>query len=589
MGRPPCNISFCFVFRTCSPMIGLALLFAVWGMDSTGTADVTGNRVVEPPEHMTFSTAGKWFDISPDARWLVAVIVQPNGESLLWVRALGSTEAFPLPGTERATSPFWSPDSRVVGFFAQGRLTTVDVVGSERRTMCACGAGFGATWNHEGVIVFSEKTGLWQVSATGGLPSPLTQVDPAREEVVHAWPQFLPDGRRFVYRIKSRLEKYTGIYVGSLERSGPAKRLVDADSNPTYSAGRLFFGRQGTLFVQPFDLNRLRLTGAPVRIMTSLMQNPQSGQMSATVSDSGLLAYRSIGLQQLVWLDRGGHEIGSVGQAGLYRDPAVSPQGDSVAVRRVDLQTGMENIWIMDTVRGTTTRLTTDRAQERAPVFSSDGRRLVFRSNRGPNGRWALYEKSLDGSTVAWRLPLDGVPTHWSGDGRFLVVETYRPDRRWQLSVLPMQGDTVPMMFSATPFPETHGQLSPEGRWMAYESDEFGVVNVFVRSFPSDGPRWQISPLGGIDPRWRADGRELYYIAPDGQLMSVAVQFGSGLVTAPPRPLFHTSLSGRHTGVTGRNEYDVTGDGERFLLIQPVARSATPIMVVTDWRDAVHP
>ncbi len=297
MAVSTCVTSIC---RTRPRLMGLVVLLAVGWMQSVGIARLATSRVIEPPEHMAFSTNGKWLDVSPDGRRLVVVVDRPTGERLLWVHDLDSQTAFPLAGTEEATSPFWSPDSRIVGFFARGQLSLIDVISGDRRTLCTCGAGFGATWNRGGVIIFSQRTGLWRVSAIGGSPSALTSLDPTHEEVVHAWPQFLPDGRRFVYRIRSRVRRYTGIYLGSLECPSIARRLVGADSNPMYSGGHLFFGRQGTLFAQALDLDRARLIGNPVPVVTSIMQNPESGQLGGAVADSGLLAYRSAGLQRLV-------------------------------------------------------------------------------------------------------------------------------------------------------------------------------------------------------------------------------------------------------------------------------------------------
>jgi Tol biopolymer transport system component len=581
---------FASACRHHSRMLGLGMLLAACAMPSIRVADLATSRVIEPPAHMAFSTNGKWLDVSPDGRALAVVVNQPTGESILWVDDLKSTKSFPLAGTEGATSPFWSPDSRVLGFFAQGQLRLIDVISGRRRTLCACGSPFGAAWSREGVIVLSQKTGLWQIPAAGGSPSALTHLDPTREEVVHAWPQFLPDGRHFLYRLRSRVERYTGIFVGSLEPGRRPRRLIGTDSSPMYSDGHLFFGRDGTLYAQALDLVHVRLTGEPVRVATSVMHNSQSGQVSAAVSDSGLLVYRSITLQRLMWLDRDGHELGSLGPPGVYFDPAVSPQGDSVAVSRLDPQTSMEHIWILDATRGTGTRLTADRVHERAPVFAPDGRHLVFRSNQDRDGRWVLYEKALGDSNTGQRLPLVGVPSHWSHDGRFLVVDAYRPsDTKWNLSVLPMRGAGHPFTIATPAFNEIHGHLSPDDRWMTYESNETGTFNVLVRPFPSGDGIWPVSTEGGINPRWRADGQELFYVAPDGQLMSVEVHAGREFTMDRPRALFNTGLSW-HTGVTGRNQYDVTANGEKFLLIQPATGSDSSVLtVVGSWREALRP
>jgi Tol biopolymer transport system component len=544
-------------------------------------------RSVVPPEDTVFSTAGKWLDVSPDGRWLVFSAVRANGQSVLWLRALDSTMARPIVGTEGGFSPFWSPDSRFLGFFAGGQLKKIDVFGGAPQVLCEGGGGFGGSWNRHGVILFSTKTSLERISVGGGSATAVTRLDTEREEIAHTWPVFLPDGRHFLYRIRSSSDAYTGIYVGSIDAPSQRVRLVSADSNPMYVTGYLLFGRAGTLFAQAFDPLRARLIGEPLPVAEQVVQNGESGHVSAAVSASGLLVYRAADLQQLTWLDRRGRELGPLGPAGVYRDPSLSPNGDRVAVSRLDSLTGTEAIWIIDAVRETAARLTVNAARDTSPVFSSDGRHIAFSSNRGGNG-WHLYQKTLDGSQAEERLPdaIGSTPTDWSRDGRFLVFESLAPGAKRNLSVLPLTGDRKPFVILHK---AKRGQLSPDGRWMAYESGETGMVETYVCSFPAGNGKWQISQGGGTEPKWRGDGQELFYLAPDGTLASVGVRTTSEFAADPPHTLFKTALIGGPTGVFGRNRYDVTADGEWFLLLYPIGGPASSALtVVTNWTSTLR-
>jgi dipeptidyl aminopeptidase/acylaminoacyl peptidase len=411
---------------------------------------------------------------------------------------------------------------------------------------------------------------------------------------LHTWPQFLPDGHHFLYRAYGPNSASTGIYLGSLDSPTLHEQLSTANSNPMYSGGYVLFGREGTLFAQAFDVRRTRLGGDPVPIAEQVLQNPMSGQVSGATSEAGILAYRGLQLQQLVWVDRTGRVLGQVGPAGMYKDPAISPTSDRVAVSRLDPRTGSEDIWLVDAVRGTAARLTFDPARDVAPLFSPDGRHIVFSSNRGPGGPWQLYQRALDDAQVDEPLSTFRVsrPTDWSRDGRLVAFDSdQQPRTNWQVSVLPMTGDRNPVTFTRTPFNENRGRLSPDTRWMAYESDESGTVEVYVRPYPVGGGRWQLSQGGGTEPTWRGDGQELFFVAPDGSLQSVSVRTDSGFAADPARTLFRSAaLRGPITGPVGRNRYDVTADGQRFLLVQSVAgHDSSPITVVANWTTMLHP
>jgi Tol biopolymer transport system component len=584
-------------------VLGVALIALTIVLAARSFGPTPGDRgpmrfVVAAPEETTFSTAGKWLDVSPDGRWLVFVALRKNGQSQLWLRALDSTTARLLPGTEGAGSPFWSPDSRFLGFEANGQLKKIDVFGGTPQTLSenvAPRGVRGGTWSREGVILFAPgylRGGLFRVSAAGGQPTPATQLDAAREEVLHTWPQFLPDGRRFLYRTWSPKTGSTGVYLGSLDTPNLHVQINGVDSNPMYAAGYVLFGREGTLFAQAFDARHTRVEGEPILIAEQVLQNPASGQMSAATSEAGILAYRGLGLQQLVWVDRSGRVLGEVGPPGVYKDPAISPTADRVAVSRLDPRTGTEDIWMIDVVRGTAARLTSDPARDTAPLFSPDGRHIVFSSNRGQAITSQLYQKALEDAQAEERLSTVSVSraTDWSRDGRLVIVDVAEPNTHWQVSVLTVTGDRDPVTLTRTAFNESRGKLSPDGRWIAYESDDSGTVEVYVRPYPAGGEKWQVSQRGGTEPTWRGDGHELFYVTPDGTLQAVTVRTAAGFATDPPRPLFtSTDLRGPMTSPIGRNRYDVTTDGQRFLLIQPVAGTASsPITVVANWTTALH-
>jgi Tol biopolymer transport system component len=560
---------------------------------------------VSPPEETTFSTAqgAKWMDVSPDGRWLVFSALRPNGQGQLWIRGLDSTTARPLAGTEEGQNAFWSADSRFLAFSAEGQLKKIDVSGGVPQTLCAIPTRVarGGTWNREGVLLFAPATagpsvgphsfqgGLLRVSAAGGMTIPVTNLDATREEVIHGWPQFLPDGRHFLYRIRSHNDAYTGIYLGSIDEPTQRVQLVNVDSNPMYSSGHLLFGRGGTLFAQPFDARRARLADEPIPIVEQVVQNPSTGQLSAGVSETGILAYFEAGPQQLVWIDRSGRELGRLGPAGVYRGFSLSSNGDHVAVSLLDRRTGTESIWIIDAHTNQPRRLTFESARDFAPTFSSDGMRIAFTSD--PGGHRYLSEVGADGSQPQ-RItpPAEGIPTHWSRDGRFVVFGRLTLGTNSDIWVVPMTGDRKPFAFLQTAFSEREGQLSPDGRWMAYESDESGIgrSEVYVRPFPSGGGKWQISVGGGRTPKWRGDGHELFYLAPDGALMARVVRSESEFAAVgPPRMLFTTTLKGL-PGL-GVGQYDVTADGQRFLFLAPVRSLASPpITIVVNWPAMLH-
>jgi Tol biopolymer transport system component len=545
--------------------------------------------VVTPPQGVAFRPGGGLMNVSPDGRSLVFA-ARANGQTLLWLRSLDSTTARPLAGTDGGVNPFWSPDSRFVAFFAQGKLKKIEVSGGAPETLCDSGE-LGGTWSRAGVILFSsdQKDGLFRVGAGGGPATQITWPDATRQEYAHAWPHFLPDGHRYLYRVKSTKTEYTGIYLGTLDGAAAPLRVVAADSNPVYAPGYLLFGREGRVFAQAFDTRRARLVSEPIPIADHVVHNPITGRWTVAASETGVLAYRMRESKQLVWVDRHGRQLDRLGPDGEYTNPVLSPAGDRVAVGRLDPRTDTEDIWVIETVHGTASRLTFDPAWDTEPVWSPDGRQIVFASNR--SGHWAIYKKASDGSGAEAQLVSDGLPMDWSRDGQWLLFRNGAPTSASLLTlwILPLERDRRPTPLMRTvPVEAHHGQVSSDGRWLAYASNQSGVSEVFVRPFPSGEGKWQVSQGGGIEPKWRADGSELFYLAPDGRLMSVAIRSTHGFAAGFATPLFDTALSGAFNPVTGTNQYAVAADGQRFLLNRPVSVAASPITVVLNWTSTLR-
>ena len=520
--------------------------------------------------------------LSPDGRQLAFT----DGRQL-WIRLLDSLESRALPGTEEAFFPFWSPDGRSLGFFTFNELKTIDLAGGAPQTVCTVSVPRGGTWNQDDAIVFGQQgERLLRVPAAGGEPTPVTTLDEARQETAHLWPQFLPDGEHFLFLATGAAEQ-DGIYVGSLESDVTPSLLLRTTLMARYAApGYLLFGRGESLMAQPFDVERLALTGDPVRVPDGVLSIPRLGWFAFSASHQGELAYVGAGgggnLTQLRWMDRSGAELGTVGQPGEYLDPVLSPDESRVAVARDG------DVWILDLSRGTEQRFTFDPAEDGAPIWSPDGSRIVFPSNR--EGRPGdLYEKAATGTGQA-QLLLESAypkgPVDWSTDGEFVSYFEVHPETSIDLWLLPLSGDRQPTPFLQTPFFEALGMLSPDGRWMAYDSLESGEFQVYVQSVPPSGSKWQVSTTGGVFPRWRGDGRELYYVFLANDLMAVDVEGeGDTLDVGIPQRLFQ--LASDPTFVQ-RNPFDVTADGERFL-VNALVEGSTPITWVLNWTAELEP
>jgi serine/threonine protein kinase len=538
-----------------------------------------------PPEVRTDITAAQTSDLlssisfalSPDGKQIVYVAAG-DGPQRLWVRPLDKTMAQPLAGTEGATFPFWSPDSRSLGFFADRKLKRIDIAGGSPQTL-ADAYNRGGTWNADGVILFmpNEASPIFRISASGG---PATAVTKLEKQSGLVSPQFLPGGRQFLFFAVGSAETQ-GIYLGSLDRLD-TKRLTAADEySPflTFPPGWLLFRRTGTLVAQRLDPARGELEGEPVTVA-----DPDIANALWVSAAGGRIAYRGGAYRrtQLAWFDRLGKALGTLGAPDLYMGlPSLSPDGRRVAVART-VQNNMD-IWLLDGER--MTRFTFDTSPDIFPIWSPDGSRIVFDSNR--KGHRDLYWKSSNGASTEELLLESGqdkTASDWSADGRFLLYYSRDPQTSLDIWALPLQGDRKPFVFLKTNFNEYRPRFSPDGRWVAYMSNESGRFEIYVRPFPGPGGQWQISTAGGITPVWAPGGKELYYLAPDGTLMAAGIAVsGATIVPGSPSALFHTHIVGGGTDVNGGRSYDVSRDG-RFLILTILEDASTsPITLIQNW------
>jgi eukaryotic-like serine/threonine-protein kinase len=612
-------------------VVGFAALAFVHFREQPPRRDLARFQI-SPPEKTRFE--GNPY-VSPDGRRVAFNLRGADGRSQLWIRSLDSLVSTPVAGTEDVVNTgFWSPDSRFLGFVAQGKLKKVDASGGPPQTLCdlpsvepgpSRGSGFRAgAWGREGVIVFGVRgSGLWRVSDAGGVPSPITKLDPSRRESFHGVPDFLPDGRHFLYARVMRDEGDNAIYIGSLDATpeqqsatllpGTAAGAVYVPaSGPDSSTGHVLFSREGSLMAQGFDVRRLQLSGEAVPIAEGMVY---AGPRPFSVSTTGVLAYRTgvdtggfAGLTQLTWFDRQGKALGTAGEPGQFNSLALSPDGSRVAVSRaapggVRGASGVaHDIWVHETARGTSTRLTSDPAIDWLATWSPDGSRLIFSSERDGSA-FNLYQKLASGAgdeELLFKSTEDKSSQDWSRDGRFLLYSVAVSGARGggdfratsqDLWVLPLTavnpGGRKPEIYLKTEFNESQARFSPDGRFIAYGSDLSGRDEIYVRPFPAaSAGKWTVSTGGGVAPRWRADGKELFYISADSKMMAVEVSTRPVFKAGIPKMLFHAPIWG---GASFRvaTRYDVTADGNKFLinsvLMNAGAPAPSPITVVLNW------
>lgn len=539
------------------------------------------------PPGTTYPTSpiSRAVSISPDGTRLVIEVVS-KGRSRLYLRPLDSEDAVELEGSLDASVPFWSPDSRFIAFFAGGKLKKIPATGGHPEELCEAPFAIVGTWSREGTILFSRLAppGIYRVSDQGGEAIRVASPDPSPFEVNLLWPHFLPDGRRFLYFVNPpQTTEPRELRLSSLD-SMETRTVARLNSRAEYVApGYLIFVREGDLYAQAFDDRKAKLQGDPHVLAQDVHYHLGPSNAAFSVSQAGVLAYETARPpSRLTWLDREGKEVGQLGQPSVVQGVRISPESRRVVMDIADRRTGTSDIWLFELSRGVSTRLHFDSVDEILPAWSPDGSKLIYRSDR--QGAPDAYEMTIGApgsEKPVLKAPGLQQPEDLSRDGRYLMYLNQLGTTIWSIWLLPLQGDPKPIEWHRTEFNETSPRFSPDGRWIAYESDESGEAEVYAALTEGAGEKRRISPAGGKRPRWRRDGKELYYIAPGGVLMALPVALGPPLDVGTPVPLFR--------GDPEIENYDVTPDGSRFLVSTPTQKvRESPIRVIVNWTAALE-
>ncbi len=572
---------------------GLALLFLL------GTAAVFLSRfvnvpvqqsvvrfVVLPPEKTTFHPG---LAVSPDGNHL-AFIASHKGKNVLWIRSMDSIEAKSVSGTEGAEYPFWSPDGRFLGFFAQGKLKKVEVSSGSVLTLSDVREPRGATWNQKDEILFSPNvlSPLYRIPATGGAASRATELQ--EDEASHRFPQFLPDGEHFLYLSQGLEPQQEAVWIGSLDSGKSRKLFANARSVQYVRPGYLLYLVEGKLMSQLFDMEKFQLEGDPQLVAENVqIQKGSSGYGVFSVSRDGVLAYQQAAgaITQLAWVDRNGTRLAVVGPPGDYDEPTLAPGGSRIAVKRRNPESDAEDIWLIE-LNGNRLSRFTFHSDAGTPVWHPDGSRIAYSSSR--DGHLDLYVKPSTGistETVLFSSPQNKWPGSFSPDGKFLVFQADDPKTKLDLWMVLDSKNAKPEPLLNTRFNECQNQISPDGKWIAYTSDETGLPEVYVQDFPSLSGKWQISIQGGSQPAWRNDSAELYYIDSAQRLMMVTLKKEGSFEPDNPKPLFETTV--RSADLGWNKQYVPSPDGTRFLINAPVQDSnASLIAVLLNWTSALQ-
>jgi Tol biopolymer transport system component len=527
--------------------------------------------------------------LSPDGKTLAMVAYSPQANTYaLWTYEVGGRKAAPLEGTAGASYPFWSPDGKFIGFFADGKLKKIEVSTAQIQALCDAPNGRGGAWNREGIILFTPdalRVGLLRVSAQGGTPVEETRPDEKLFETSHRWPVFLPDGNHYLYlaaNFSGRFEN-NAIYVGSLDAK-ERRRIVNASANAAYAEpGFLLYMRDNAIVAQPFDARSFALIGDPHAVSEEVLYFPGVDRAIFSVASNGVLVTQTgkgASLSQLTWFDRGGKPMGTVGPPATFDNVRLSPDGTRVATDQPDATGRNIDIWVYDRGRGAATRLTFDPALDQTPNWSPNGKQILFASNR--NLGFDLYTKNADGSGADQNVASLGevlqlATWDWSRDGKYMLVR--KNNELW--SVKWPEREVQPLL--QPKWSIRNAQFSPDGKWFAYAANESGIWEIYVSPFPGGSGKWQVSNAGGQEPKWRHDGKELFYISPDGKLTAVGIKLGSSVEANLPVALFQTH---RRQPVSAQDlfSYDVSADGQRFLIATKVDEpSAAPLTVQLNW------
>jgi serine/threonine protein kinase/Tol biopolymer transport system component len=544
--------------------------------------------------HTAVPFAANDLALSPDGRTLAMVAYSAQANNyVLWTYEVGGQKTSSLEGTQGASYPFWSPDRKSIGFFAEGKLKKVDVLGGQPQVLCDAPNGRGGSWNRDGVIVFTPDGlgGLSRVSSSGGSPVEITKLDTSRFEFSHRWPVFLADGKHFIYLAANFSGQYdkNAIFLGSLD-SQERRLVVSTSANAAYAEpGYLLYLRDNkTLVAQPFDRRRYVLSGEPHTLSDEVLYTPLVDRAVFSVAGVEVLATQTgkgASLSRLTWFDRSGKSAGTIGIPGSFGNVRLSSDGRRVAVDQTDPDGRRVDIWIHESTQGAATRLTFDPSGHQAPIWSPDGKQIVFSANRTLGFR--LYLKNADGSGSEEELPDLGSAAQanawdWSRNGKYVLVK--RSNELWYLS----WPERIAKPLLQAKWTVQSAQFSPDGRWIAYASNETGSMEVYVSSFPIGAGKWQVSSAGGQEPRWRQDGKELFYLSGEGKMMAVPVKMGAGFEAGSPVTLFQTH---RRQPISALHffSYDVSGDGQRFLIITKVDEANTaPLSILLNWASKME-
>ncbi|MEO8100359.1 MAG: protein kinase [Acidobacteriota bacterium] len=547
-----------------------------------------------PPEGVNFAGGTPRVAISPDGTQ-IAFNANSGGGVQTWVRRLDSLEARAIPGTEGSETPFWSSDSKTIGFFADRKLKRVDVAGGPVQILCdGPGNDGGGAWSPDGkTILFSGRNPdftVHRVSASGGVATAVTKL--AAREVYQRYPRFLPDGKHFIYFASGRTtEDEPGIFVASIE-GGEPKRLLTTASQAEFAGGQLFYRLGDALMARPFDPGKLAFTGEPVPLSATVSSVAANGRAAFSVSQSGYLIFAEGvtggAVRRLVWMDRNGKETGVI-ETGPFAAPALSPDGKFLAIARQ--QTGkLADVWVVDLARQVPSKITFDEATDTSPVWSPDSLRVAFQSLR--NGQFQIYTKAASGlgdDQLLLKADVTLVPTDWSMDGKFLLFIWQRSISNRDFYAFPMTGpagkpEPIPVQTSA--FDELAPAFSPDGKWIAFSTNESGQYEVVVRSFPGNERKIQVSTGGGMQPQWRRDGKELYFRGLDGGVRAVPIKSLAPFEPGVPALLFSSRIT---DAAPAGKIYSPNADGSRFLVNQPVtAGQQIPLTVVQNWQDLLR-
>jgi Tol biopolymer transport system component len=552
-----------------------------------------------PPENITYKTAillpentnfanGGHLALSPDGRSLAFVGIDSIGNALLWVRPLQALKGQALTGTEGASFPFWSPDSKFIGFFAGGKLKKIPASGGAPQTLCDALLGRGGSWNADGTIIFCPTGGrssLFRVPDGGGSPEAITWLDSSRNETTHRWPNFLPDGKHFLYlarKTNGAINENDNIVLGSLDTTFVPRVVVNSGLSASFANGYLLFTNGQTLMAQPFDKELLKTTGDAVPVAEDIQTEVLSGKAAFSTSWNGVLIYHIGGAdagQTLLWYDRTGKQLSRNMQSAVYWDLNLSPDGKKLATTIND-PNGNVDVWLHAFDRAVWTRFTFDPGSERWPVWSPDGGKIAYITQQ--NNSTVLVARASNGAGSEELLLHSNFTkrvSDWSRNGRFIAYLESTTQAGWDIWILPLEGDKKPYPFLQTGFNEQRPKFSPDGRFIAYESNESGRSEIYIRPFPGPGGKWQVSTDGGTRPRWRDDGKELFYLSQE-KIMTAEVKLGSsGIEVGAVKTLFHS----RSTSFSGSEFYDVTGDGQRFILSSTRDDRAAPATLVVNW------